>query len=100
MAINSKSRRAVLAAALAAAPIGVVVEASPAAAATAPSCVYARPETHWYTFHVHIRNNCSSRVRVKPIIAWYYDGSCRGLDPGESYTHSHAEGRFVRLDNC
>lgn len=68
--------------------------------AVAPSCVYRFYEEHWYAFHLHGQNNCSTRQYVKVIIAFGPDSGCIGINRGQSFTHSWQLGRFDRLDSC
>lgn len=98
-------RLALFATAMSIASIGGVTGASPASAyETAPTCVHFWTHNHWFGFHVHVKNYCSSYQRVKVVLRYYGDSRCIGLSPGEEHTHRHSSGGFVggfdRLEKC
>lgn len=78
---------------------------SPAAAATAPSCVKVVKTTwkdHGITKPaVQVTNRCKTTQRVKVIWAWGFDGSCHSYKPNYTYNDGSGKGaKFDELRKC
>ena len=111
---SQRARRLVAGVALAAgALMGLAVPASASPRATesvedvaqiqalAPPCFHTNERSDFWGRYTDVQSHCFGTYRVKVIIAFGFDSSCRYMVPGERFTHSYGHaGRFDRLELC
>ncbi|GAA2394582.1 hypothetical protein GCM10010432_62090 [Catellatospora methionotrophica] len=77
---------------------GVVLPASAAHAAWAPSCVevFGPPATQ----SALVQNDCSTTQKVRVIVAWGPDSSCVTLQAGYEFTYRWSIGSYDGVALC
>jgi hypothetical protein len=65
----------------------------------APGCVTYR-WTNWLHVTVEVRNGCSTRQRVKVVVAFWPDSPCVQLERGGTFKADIGTGRLDRLERC